>query len=93
MRKHGLCMACIFVFGNVLADVPKLPVPLISLNTAPIEKLFHAVKGIGHKKAEAIVAYRTMHGPFHAVEDLSRVLGVHFVQQHLPELKSIFTVG
>lgn len=48
----------------------------VDINTASVEILADAVKGIGSKKAEAIVAYREEHGAFKTVDDLAKVKGI-----------------
>jgi len=48
----------------------------IDINHASAQALAEAIKGVGLKRAEAIVAYREKNGPFSAVEDLSRVQGI-----------------
>ena len=48
----------------------------VDINTATAEQLAANIKGIGQKRAEAIVSYRTTHGPFKKVEELSKVKGV-----------------
>ena len=47
----------------------------VNINQADVSALT-TLKGIGPKKAEAIVAYRTAHGPFKAVSDLAKVKGI-----------------
>jgi competence protein ComEA len=49
---------------------------VININTANAEDLV-TLKGIGAKKAEAIVAYRTQHGNFKTVDELSNVKGIN----------------
>lgn len=46
----------------------------VNINTATVEQL-KTIKGIGGSKAEAIVEYRTSHGPFKSVDDLASVKG------------------
>ena len=46
----------------------------IDLNTATIEQL-HSLKGIGHKKAVAILEYRKEHN-FTKIEDIMKVKGI-----------------
>lgn len=46
----------------------------VNINTATAEQL-KTIKGIGGSKAEAIVEYRTSHGPFKSVDDLASVKG------------------
>lgn len=55
--------------GIVLADK-------VNINTASAEELQHALKGIGEKKAQAIVAYREQHGHFISIEQLTEVKGI-----------------
>ena len=47
----------------------------VNINTATVKELM-ALKGIGHKVAERIVAYRETHGQFKKAEDLRKVEGV-----------------
>jgi competence protein ComEA len=46
----------------------------IDLNTATMEQL-HTLKGIGHKKAVAILEYRKEHN-FTKIEDIMKVKGI-----------------
>ena len=48
----------------------------LNINTASAKDLAKGMKGIGIKKAEAIVAHREANGPFKSVEDLLKVKGV-----------------
>lgn len=47
----------------------------VNINTATLEEL-QTIKGIGKKKAEAILQYRKEHGAFHTKEDLLQVKGI-----------------
>jgi competence protein ComEA len=47
----------------------------VNINTADKETLM-TVKGVGEKRAEAIIAFREQHGPFKSVDDLLLVQGV-----------------
>ncbi|WP_423063902.1 ComEA family DNA-binding protein [Candidiatus Paracoxiella cheracis] len=47
----------------------------IDLNTADMKTL-SSLKGIGLKKAKAIVAYRQQHGNFKSLMDLAQVKGI-----------------
>ena len=49
---------------------------LMNINTADKETLMSAIKGVGEKRAEAIIAYREDHGPFKSIEELANVRGV-----------------
>lgn len=48
---------------------------LVDLNRAGVDEL-EGLPGVGPVLAERIVAYRTEHGPFHAIEDLLSVSGI-----------------
>ena len=48
---------------------------LININTADVAELTR-LKGIGAKKAEAIVAWRTVNGEFKSVDQLLEVKGI-----------------
>ncbi len=48
----------------------------IDINAADAAALSRHLKGVGDKKAEAIVAYREEHGPFRSLRDLEQVKGV-----------------
>ncbi|QQZ31023.1 helix-hairpin-helix domain-containing protein [Thiothrix subterranea] len=58
----------LFVSSVVLAET-------VNINTADVAAL-DSLDGIGEKKAEAIVAYRTEHGEFKTLEDLKEVSGI-----------------
>ncbi|MGD9946844.1 MAG: ComEA family DNA-binding protein [Desulfobulbus sp.] len=47
----------------------------VNINSATAAELA-TLNGIGTAKAEAIVAYRTAHGKFATVEDLTKVKGI-----------------
>ena len=48
----------------------------VDINTADAKTLATNIKGIGDKKAEAIVQYRDKHGPFKSADDLTKVKGI-----------------
>jgi competence protein ComEA len=48
---------------------------VISLNKATVEQLV-SLKGIGEKKAQAIVSYREINGEFVTMEELLNVKGI-----------------
>lgn len=50
--------------------------PPVDINSASAPALAEAIKGVGLKRAEAIVAYREKNGPFATVIDLSNVQGI-----------------
>ena len=49
--------------------------PKVNLNSAGVDEL-DELPGIGPAKAESIVAYRTEHGPFHSLDELTDVSGI-----------------
>lgn len=48
----------------------------VNINTADAATISAELKGIGLSKAEAIVEYRSKHGPFRSPDDLSLVKGI-----------------
>jgi competence protein ComEA len=62
----------------------------VNINTAGKAELM-AVRGIGEKRAEAIIAYREQHGPFKSVEDLENVQGIG--SAILEDNRELLTVG
>lgn len=62
----------------------------IDINTADVSILKN-LKGIGPKKAEAIVAYRQANGPFKSPEDLKKVKGIG--DKIFDSIKGQITVG
>jgi len=66
----------------------------INLNKADVSTLTNSFKGIGKKRAEAIVKYREEHGDFKSIDDLAQVrgMGKAFVNSHLAQLQEVFAV-
>lgn len=48
----------------------------VDINHDGAEALAAGLDGVGLKKAQAIIDYRTTHGPFQAVDDLTQVKGI-----------------
>ncbi len=48
----------------------------VNINTADKETLMSMIKGVGEKKAEAIIAYREANGAFKSVDELTNIKGV-----------------
>ena len=68
MKKLILLFLSLFAFNAIAAPV--------NVNTADAKTISEALKGIGLKKAEAIVKYRTEKGLFKTPEDLTHVKGI-----------------
>ena len=68
MRKLLLAFIMWFaISGAALAAV--------NINTATKDELV-TLKGVGEKRAQAIIDYRTKNGPFKTVDDLEKVPGI-----------------
>ena len=48
----------------------------VDINTADAATIAKNIKGIGQKRAEAIIAYRKQHGEFKQLEDLLKIKGI-----------------
>ena len=48
----------------------------VNINTADAGTLASILKGVGLKKAEAIIEYRKTYGPFHNIQELAEVSGI-----------------
>lgn len=48
----------------------------VDINTAGADEMAKSLKGVGLSKAQAIVDYRTQHGPFKTVDELAQVKGI-----------------
>ncbi len=63
----------------------------VNINTADAATLAKALTGVGQARAEAIVTYRTVNGPFKKVDDLVAVDGIGTAT--LEKNRSNLTVG
>jgi len=48
---------------------------LININTATID-ILSTLKGLGEKKASAVIEYRNINGPFNSIDDIKNVSGI-----------------
>ncbi len=62
----------------------------ININTAGVEEL-SSLKGIGLHKAEAIIQFRKLNGPFKSVDDVTKVKGIG--PKLFEQIKGDITVG
>jgi len=63
----------------------------VNINTADATTLASAIKGVGEKKAQAIIQYRKEHGPFKSVDELASVPGIG--EKTVAKNRSNLTVG
>ena len=66
--KKLILLLSLFAFNAIAAPV--------NVNTADAKTISEALSGIGMKKAEAIVKYRTDKGLFKTADDLTNVKGI-----------------
>ncbi|MHC8440707.1 MAG: ComEA family DNA-binding protein [Candidatus Eutrophobiaceae bacterium] len=48
----------------------------VNINTADQESLVKMIRGVGERRAAAIILYRKEYGDFKSIEDLAKVKGV-----------------
>ena len=68
MKRLLLALAMWFAISGVALAV-------VNINTATKEELT-SLKGVGEKRAQEIINYRTKNGPFKTVDDLEKVPGI-----------------
>ena len=66
----------LFLIAALLTPAILFAAGAVNINTADKTTLMTEIKGIGEKRAEAIISYRDQHGPFKSVDDLANVKGV-----------------
>jgi competence protein ComEA len=72
-KFRNLLVALAFAASFALPAFAATPV---NVNKADAATIARSLDGIGQSKAQAIVAWRQAHGPFHKVEDLAQVKGI-----------------
>jgi len=60
----------------MLAQLPAVQAGPVNINTADAATIAQELKGIGIKRAQAIVEYRSKHGPFKSADELSLIKGI-----------------
>jgi competence protein ComEA len=68
MKKLLIALLLFFAIGGAA-------IAAVNINTATKEELT-SLKGIGDKRAQEIINYRTKNGPFKTVDDLGKVPGI-----------------
>ena len=75
---------------NKPSDVSEISSKKVDLNEAGLSDLEH-LPGIGFSKAQAILEYRSIHGPFKSVDELANVAGIS--ERILDEFRDQVTAG
>lgn len=89
---YARTLALLSAIGVLVAFTPPVFADgLININTADATTLANALPGIGTVKAQAIVDYRTQHGPFATTADIQNVSGIG--PATYAEIKDLITVG
>lgn len=62
--------------NKVMVSTKKAVANIVNINTASAEEMQSMLKGVGLKKAQAIVEYREQHGKFKSIEQVKEVKGI-----------------
>lgn len=67
----------------------------IDLNKADLNQLVGSFKGIGEKRAKAIIEYREKHDGIKSLDDLTKIkgFGKNFVNTNREKLEQVFAVN
>lgn len=79
------------VLSALLAAAAGVQAAPVDINSADAKALDKAMVGVGPKLAQAIVDYRSKHGPFKSVDDLDAIKGVG--KQTIDKNRANLTVG
>ena len=80
------------VFATILLVMPAIALATsIDINNANAETIASSLKGIGDKKAQAIISYRNKYGAFQSLDDLVNVPGIG--EKTLQRLRSRLSLG
>ena len=69
-------LAVLATATTFLAVVSPARATPVNINTANAQAIAEGLKGIGLKRAQAIVDYRAKHGPFRSADELAQIKGV-----------------
>ncbi|RJQ76340.1 MAG: ComEA family DNA-binding protein [Desulfobacteraceae bacterium] len=68
-------MKALFIFLGMFFLLVPPAIAGININTADLNTL-QSLPGIGASRAKAIIDYRSIHGDFQSIEDLTRIRGI-----------------
>lgn len=71
----GLVQSVYAAVDTAAKPVTATAAAMVNINTATVDQLTE-IKGLGPKKAQAIVDYRKDNGAFKSVDDLKKVSGI-----------------
>ena len=82
--KKTFLAVCLLIPALLFAET-------ININTADKETLMSVIKGVGEKRAEAIIAYREQNGPFKSIEELGAISGISgsIIEENMDNLSII----
>ena len=95
-----LCSLMMLALPIHAENTEKPPIPTkavinkININKADINTLTGSFKGIGKKRAQAIVDYRDAHHGFKSIEELAEVKGIgqHFMDANREKLNELYVI-
>lgn len=74
---------------TISIEIPELENGLVNINTANLHQLWN-IKGLGEKKAYAIIEYREQNGNFSSIDDLINVSGIG--EKTLEQIRKYITI-
>lgn len=75
-KIQQLIKITLIVASLLMAPITAIAAEVVNINKADAATMIENWKGIGEKKARAIVAYRKKHGRFASIDDLANVKGM-----------------
>lgn len=76
MLSHRQSLVALLLGLLLLVFGSSVPAAEVNINTADAATMARDLKGIGLKRAQAIVEYRQKHGPFKSADELALVKGI-----------------
>lgn len=75
---------------TISIEIPELENGLVNINTANFHQLW-SIKGLGEKKAYAIIEYREQNGDFSSIDDLVKVSGIG--EKTIEQIRKYITIA